>query len=111
MTSIEIPLHCSDRRCSSCRAEVNNRSSFRFGDAETSQAIFKCFRCGLLHPPVIKRSLRVAVLVGTVLTLLNQGDAIIMGNFDDSLLWKIPLTYSVPFLVATYGALANSRNK
>jgi hypothetical protein len=25
------------------------------------------------------------------------------------LLWKIPLTYLVPFLVATWGALVNSR--
>jgi hypothetical protein len=26
-----------------------------------------------------------------------------------ALLWKIPLTYLVPFLVATWGALVNSR--
>ena len=30
-------------------------------------------------------------------------------HFDPDLWWKIPLTYCVPFCVATYGALANAR--
>lgn len=49
-------------------------------------------------------------VVGTALTALNQGDAILLGQFSGALAWKIPLTYCVPFLVATYGALSNSRN-
>jgi len=42
--------------------------------------------------------------------VLNQGDILFAGNWQDPLYWKIPLTYSVPFCVATYGALSNGRN-
>jgi hypothetical protein len=51
-----------------------------------------------------KRSLAVAVLVGTILNLINQGDAMLSGS-DISWL-KLALTYVVPYLVATYGALS-----
>jgi len=47
--------------------------------------------------------------VGTVLVAINQGDAIVGGRSDAALAWKVPLTYLVPFLVATWGALVNSR--
>lgn len=59
---------------------------------------------------MLRRSLIASVVVGTVLTALNQGDAIVSGQLTAALAWKIPLTYCVPFLVATYGALSNSRN-
>ena len=59
---------------------------------------------------MLKRSLVASVVVGTILTALNQGDAIVSGQLAGALFWKIPLTYCVPFLVATYGALANNRN-
>jgi|CXWL01.1.fsa_nt_gi hypothetical protein len=57
---------------------------------------------------ILRRSAGAALVVGTVLTLLNQGDALLRGSFSASLWWKVPLTYLVPFLVATYGALAVS---
>ena len=69
----------------------------------------KCFRCALLHWPMLKRSLVAALVVGTVLTALNQGDLIVSGSWNNAMLWKIPLTYCVPFMVATYGALTNSK--
>jgi hypothetical protein len=50
-----------------------------------------------------------SAVVGTLLTLLNQGDFLISGNWNTALYWKIPLTYCVPFLVATYGALSSVR--
>ena len=59
---------------------------------------------------MLRRSLIASAVVGTALTALNQGDAIATGDLAGALAWKIPLTYCVPFLVATYGALANSRN-
>ena len=57
--------------------------------------------------PILARSLRASLVVGTVLTALNQGDLILQGTFPAALWWKVPLTYLVPFLVATYGALGN----
>lgn len=58
---------------------------------------------------MLKRSAIAGVVVGSILTLLNQGDMLILGQWDNALYWKVPLTYCVPFLVATYGALANGR--
>ena len=69
----------------------------------------KCLACALKHRPMLRRSIIAALVVGTVLTLLNQGDVLISGGWNASLYWKIPLTYCVPFMVATYGALSNSR--
>jgi methyl-accepting chemotaxis protein len=57
---------------------------------------------GALCRPVLARSLAVAAVVGTVLNLINQGDALLAGREVSWL--KIGLTYCVPFLVATYGA-------
>jgi hypothetical protein len=48
-------------------------------------------------------------VVGTVLVAINQGTVLAKGDFPASLYWKIPLTYLVPFCVATWGALINSR--
>jgi|TARA_B100000378_G_scaffold252638_1_gene228050 hypothetical protein len=58
---------------------------------------------------MLKKSLAACVVVGTLLTALNQGDILLAGEWNSSLWWKIPLTYTVPFLVATYGALSNNR--
>jgi len=53
---------------------------------------------------IIRRSLRVALIVGTILNLINQGDAL-FGSARLNVL-KLLLTYSVPFCVATYGAVS-----
>ena len=58
---------------------------------------------------MLRRSAIVAVVVGTILTVLNQGDTLFSGQWNNALYWKIPLTYCVPFLVATYGALTAAR--
>lgn len=51
-----------------------------------------------------RRSFYVALVVGTVLNLINQGDAI-LGAAPISWL-KIILTYFVPYAVCTYGAVS-----
>jgi len=56
------------------------------------------------------RSLLIALFVGTVLTAINQGNLLLDGEFPAALYWKIPLTYCVPFLVATAGAVLNARD-
>lgn len=52
---------------------------------------------------VFPRSLKVAVVVGTALNLINQYDAV-FGDSSINIL-KAALTYCVPFCVATYGAV------
>ena len=69
-----------------------------------------CLRCALLFGPMLRRSLVIALVVGSVLTAINQGNIILGWDFPAALYWKIPLTYCVPFCVATAGGLLNSRN-
>ena len=52
---------------------------------------------------VPKRSLIVALVVGTILNLINQGDALVGGAALN--VTKLLLTYIVPYCVSTYGAV------
>ncbi len=57
-----------------------------------------------LSDGVPRRSFFAAVVVGTVLNLINQGDALFGGV---SVNWfKIILTYCVPYAVSAYGAVS-----
>ena len=50
------------------------------------------------------RALAVALVVGTILNLINQGGAILAGGPVD---WpKFLLNYLVPYCVSTYGAVS-----
>ncbi|MFB9148255.1 nitrate/nitrite transporter NrtS [Roseovarius ramblicola] len=57
---------------------------------------------------IVVRSIRIAIVVGTVLNLINQGDAI-LGTAESDLA-KAGLTYCVPFFVAMYGALSATKD-
>lgn len=56
-----------------------------------------------LAPAVVRTAVRVALVVGTVLTLINQGDAL-FGQGHVSLV-KALLTYTIPYMVSTHGAV------
>lgn len=58
-----------------------------------------CFADG-----IPRRSLGVALVVGTVLNAINQGDVLLSGGTPD--IAKLVLTYLVPYAVATYGAVS-----
>lgn len=57
------------------------------------------------------RSIKTALVVGTILALINHGQDLLSGQF--SLRWIIPmlLTYLVPFVVATYGQVQGKRQR
>jgi len=100
--------------CDRCGRRSGKGWSFEFkkpaGDgAEDGSMVVKCVRCAIRHRPLVRRSFIVALVVGSLLTLLNQGDILFAGNWVGAMYWKIPLTYCVPFCVATYGALSNGR--
>ena len=84
-------------------------SGTKVGGIAEGKEITKCLRCALRHFAMLRRSLVAALVVGTALTLLNQGDTLLSGHWNAALYWKIPLTYCVPFCVASYGALSNGR--
>ncbi len=90
-----------------CRHAAPRLLSFQFPAPEG--AALKCLRCSLLHGPMLRRSVTIAAVVGTVLALINHGDALWRGEWTATTSLKIALTYCVPFAVATASALANSR--
>ncbi len=96
--------------CQRCRRGLAGRQSYTFRARGGSDGLRKCARCAVRHWPMLRRSLIASAVVGTALTALNQGDVILAGQLTGALAWKIPLTYCVPFLVATYGALSNNRS-
>jgi hypothetical protein len=100
------PSPISDR-CTACAAPLSARAAFQFQTA--GGPVAKCWRCALRHPAMLRRSAAVAVVIGSVLTAINQGDALLAGQWSATLAWKVPLTYLVPFAVATWGALVNGR--
>ena len=59
--------------------------------------------------PAVRRSLFVAILIGTALNAINQGTEIWAGQ--PVILWKLLLTYFVPFAVASYGSYAALRGQ
>jgi hypothetical protein len=65
--------------------------------------IAKCARYAAADG-IPRRSVTLAVIVGTIINLINQGDALIGGTHVN--LFKIGLTYCVPYAVSTYAAVS-----
>ena len=56
--------------------------------------------------PIISRAFKIALVVGSILNLINQGHAIIHLHLQDIHIFKLLLTYLVPYGVTTYTATA-----
>lgn len=64
-----------------------------------------------LRPEHLRRTARIAVVVGTILMVINQGN-VILGGDATTLTWvKTGLDYCVPFVVSNLGLLAGRREK
>ena len=54
---------------------------------------------------IVINACRIALVVGTALNLINQGDAILAGH---GIAWgHVVMNYLVPYCVATYSAVKN----
>ena len=62
-----------------------------------------------LRPDVVRRSLRVAALVGTLLVTINYADRFLAGALARADWIKMGMTYLVPYAVATYAAVGAIR--
>lgn len=89
--------------CACCGGALAGRAAFLLGGER------RCLRCALRYRPMVWRSARTALVVGTLLVAINQGTKLASGDLPAALFWQIPLTYAVPFCVATWGALGNGR--
>lgn len=75
----------------------------------TRQAL--CTRHAVVDRRVRDRAVRVALVVGTILFLINQLDVVISGNMTLLVVMKIALTFLVPYSVSTYSALEVNRRR
>jgi hypothetical protein len=60
---------------------------------------------------IVGDAIKVAFIVGTILTAINQGDIIASGSITPSDLVKILLNYFVPYCVSTYAAVEALANE
>jgi hypothetical protein len=93
----------SPETCDRCGRELGRRYRFSLD----GQSL--CLRCVARHGKLLRRSFFTALVVGTLLTAINNGGAIASDNLALALAWKVPLTYCSPFLVATWGGIVNAR--
>jgi hypothetical protein len=56
------------------------------------------------------RSLKIALIVGTILAFLNHYDSIFSGTVDATGFFQIIITYAVPYSVATFGSAMQARH-
>ena len=57
------------------------------------------------HPTHLRKTVTIALLVGTVLFAINQLDVVLGGRATGVVWFKVLLTYLVPFCVSNYGIL------
>ena len=54
---------------------------------------------------VVRRALKMMVVVGVVLALINHGDALLAGAMTTAAWLKIVLTFAVPYCVSTISSV------
>jgi len=54
---------------------------------------------------IVISSIKVALVVGLILNLINQGDKLIALDFKQLNLLKFFVTFSVPYMVSTYASV------
>lgn len=57
-----------------------------------------------LDPVCMKRAMKVAFVVGSVIGIINHFDEIIEGTLTTTNYLQIGITYSIPYFVSTYGS-------
>ena len=60
----------------------------------------------VMRPDVLRRSRRVALLVGTLLITINYFDRVLAGTLVTIDYFKMAMTYCVPFCVSTHASVS-----
>ena len=61
--------------------------------------------------PVVLTAIKVALVVGTVLALINHGPALLALELSRQQMLQIALTYLVPYGVSTYSSVKMLKNQ
>jgi hypothetical protein len=74
-------------------------------ETRPSWSNFRQARAVVAYRPHLRKTIRVALVVGTILFSINQLDVVLRHQATDATWLKVALTYLVPFCVANYGIL------
>ena len=61
------------------------------------------------HPATVRRALVTSLFVGTVLTAINHGPAILQGTVTGERIVQMLLTFVVPYVVSTVSSVSTRR--
>ena len=59
------------------------------------------------RPAIARRCCSIALVVGTLLSLVNQGDALVTGRITTATVLRVLANYAIPFVVANLGAMSS----
>jgi hypothetical protein len=82
------------------------------GVSEQTAPTWTSWREGLAvvaYRPHLVKTVRIALLVGTLLFAINQLDVVVQHGATAATYLKVALTYLVPFCVSNYGLLVATR--
>jgi hypothetical protein len=65
----------------------------------------------IAYPPYLKRTVRIALIFGSLLFAINHLDEVVLGHATGSVWIKGTLTFLVPFCVSNLGVLVASRRR
>lgn len=93
-------------RVSQDRAHIRagTRSASAARSAAIRRAVVYC-----LQPVNLRRTLRIALVVGVVLTAINEGGAFTSGHLTTANWVRSALNFVVPFLVSNAGLMSGRR--
>lgn len=81
---------------------------------ETAAPTWTTWREGLsviAYRPHLRKTVRIALVVGTILFCINQLDVVLRGRATAFTWFKSSLTVLVPFCVSNYGILVATRRR
>lgn len=99
----------NEKTCCQCHKVLGSSYYVSMNAEHSGVEYFYHLGCILISSTLVKRSLKASVVVGTLLLALNQGDFILSGELYKAMIWKIPLTYLVPFCVSSWGSITNAK--
>ncbi len=68
--------------------------------------ILKIYFVVMCDTKLLLKSMKIALVVGTILNIVNQGDYIFKMEYEYINYLKLIFTYCVPFIVSTYTAIS-----
>lgn len=67
---------------------------------------FRTWLISATHPSTVRRARQTALIVGTILLVINHGPAILAGQLTGERVFQILLTFLVPYAVSTISSVA-----